>query len=115
MVEHSTAKGDAGCGDKEDPVTTIEVLTETDEPTGWVFRVRIRDSDGTSTAHEVHLHWSDYDHWSGGASRPELVVESVMRFLLRHIAKEEIRPRFDASTVRRMYREADEEITRKLP
>jgi hypothetical protein len=96
-------------------VTRIEVLTETDEPNGWVFGVHVRDLDGSSTAHEVHLHWSDYDHWSGGASRPERVVEAVIRFLLSHISKEEIRPRFDASIVRRMYDDADDEISRQLP
>ncbi|MCK4873854.1 MAG: hypothetical protein KAS72_14130 [Phycisphaerales bacterium] len=91
-------------------MTRIHVLTETDQPNGWRFEVKLADDAGSPTKHVVTLSWQDYDLWSRGAARPERVVTSLFTFLLQHEPKEQILREFDAAVVRRYFPEVDKRL-----
>lgn len=89
----------------------IEVMSETEDTGGWAFEVQILTDDGDLRRHTVRLAWPDYNHWSGtGADAPADVAAAVVRFLLARDGPDALRPRFDASLVRRLHPDADAEI-----
>lgn len=93
----------------------VEIIGEREAPGGWTYEVQVLDDAGSLSRHEVRLSWADYNHWSptGGAT-PTRVVEAVVGLLLARDAVETLRPRFDASLVRRLHRDADAILVRAV-
>lgn len=92
----------------------VRVVEETDTPSGWRLVVRVGGVSGPARSVEVLLSWADHDHWSHGGVGPAVVAEALVRFLLRRTPLEEVRSRFDASFVRRLYPTVDVEMRRRF-
>lgn len=92
----------------------VDVQSETPIDRGWAFRVLVRADEGEPEARTVRLSWADYDLWSHGAAAPERVAAAVMRFLLARVPLPEVRPEFDAASLRRSWPEIDHEVPRVL-
>ena len=92
----------------------IEVVTETEQPRGWEYRVAIERDSGARTEHTVTLSWADHEHWSGGRAAPSKVVEVLMGLLVEREREKKIPEKFDASTMRRVYPELDGEMQGRI-
>lgn len=89
-------------------VSNLEITTETEDGTGWVFRVQAIADDGALVASDLRLSWSDYDFWCPGAAWPPATVAlAVAAFVVDREGVAGLRPRFDAASVRRRHAEAD--------
>lgn len=92
-------------------VAQIEIVSEQEQPSGWIFEIRILDEHGSRQHCRLTLSWADYNLWSpDGADEPQRVAAAVLAYLTSHLSAKEIRPSFDASLVRRMFDDADESI-----
>lgn len=91
----------------------IELRRERETPGGWSYDV-LRTHGDASSAHAVTLSWADHDHWSGGASPPSRVVESLLAWLADEHPEFEWPARFDASTIRRRFPGVDDTLGRRL-
>jgi len=118
-------------------VAAVQVQSETETPTGWVFTVLVHAAapparavaptaappppdpaspDAQSpgaTRHEVSLSWVDYEHWSRGRVAPEHVVRAVIEALI-DAQWLPLPPRFDASTARRWVAHLDDAVRTRL-
>lgn len=96
----------------------IEIVSEREQPAptgGWAFETRILDDAGHLHQVRLTLSWADYNHWSAdGADAPERVAEAVLAFLVSKQPPSKIRPALDASLVRRLFDDADEQIPRHI-
>ena len=81
----------------------IHVESERELGAGWEFDVVIEPDD----RRQMTLSWADYELWSGGAKPPSQVAERVVRFAASRRLLTRLRPRFDASTVRRLAPDMD--------
>jgi hypothetical protein len=79
-------------------VTDISVIHEQ----GNVYRVTVRDDDGSSTMHTVTVWPSDLDRYAPDAAPEELIAASF-RFLLEREAKESILARFELPVIERYF------------
>jgi hypothetical protein len=96
-------------------VAQVEILSETDEASGWAFDVQVLDETGGLHRHRVTLAWADYNHWSeDGRDTPARVAEAVVEFLAERDGAAALRERLDASIARRLHPDADEAIRRRL-
>jgi hypothetical protein len=94
-------------------VAQVEIVSEREGRSGWVFTAQVLDEGGTLRRHEVNLSWADYNLWSGsGADEPARVAAAVLRFLLTRQPASEVPPRLDAASARRRYPDADAQIPR---
>lgn len=75
----------------------IDVQPRGTEPSGWRFRVTVRDG-GSSTEHDVTLSAADHERLGQGRS-PEELVRASFAFLLEREPKESILPRFDLAVI----------------
>jgi hypothetical protein len=92
-------------------VAQIEIIREENHPQGWRFAAQWLDDAGTLHATRIDLAFADYDHWCpGGEIEPAHVATAVLRCLLNELGENAIRPRFDASIVRRMVPDADAKL-----
>jgi hypothetical protein len=92
-------------------VAQVEILSEDEVQGGWEFFAQVLDDDGTLSQHRVTLRWADYNLWSAdGSDQPAKVVEAVLDFLLSRITPNQLQAKFDASTVRRRFPDADDAI-----
>ncbi len=90
----------------------IEVVSEKEEPGGWSFQVRIEEDDKTRT---LRLSWADYNLWSDdGSDPPHAVARAVVVFLLSRITATDLPATIDASTARRRFPGADDEIPKLI-
>lgn len=95
--------------------TLIETSSETQVARGWSFAMRMIDSTGAARSFTMTLSWADYNLWSrSGSDRPAAVAEAAVMFLVSREGSDSIRPRFDASLVRRLHADADVEIPRAI-
>ena len=92
---------------------TIDVQTETEEPSRWRYRVTLTEGEMVH-AFDVTLSWADYDLWCHGRVAPEKVVKAAFAFLLDHEPIGSIMRRFDCSVIRRYFPQVDEELPRRL-
>jgi hypothetical protein len=93
------------------PVAQVEIVEEREQAGGWVFEAQVIDDAGELRRHRIDLAWVDYNHWSAsGSDEPAAIAAAVLRFLLTRQDAAEIRGRFDASLVRRLFEDADEHI-----
>ncbi len=89
----------------------VEVVSEQEYDGGWSFELRLGD-DCTRT---VRLSWADYDLWSNdGGDPPHAVATAVVRFLLSRITASDLPATLDASTARRRFPNADEQIPKLI-
>lgn len=95
-------------------VATIRVLGESEVDGGWWYEVRVSSPGHGEVVCRVRLSWADYDLWSGGAREPALVIERLFELLLEVIPPEQLRPRFDAGLARRIRRDLDDKLPRRL-
>ncbi len=89
----------------------VEVVSERDCDGGWSFELRLGEVTRT-----LRLSWADYDLWSNdGGDPPHAVATAVARFLLSRITMSDLPITIDASTARRRFPGADEEIPKLIP
>lgn len=91
-------------------VTRIEVQTETEQPRGWWYVVKMHHADGSVTDHDVSLDWSDHELWSGGRLAPSKVVEMVLEYAIEHAPAQKWPRKFDCARVRRWCPAMDREV-----
>jgi len=92
-------------------VAQLEILSESDATSCWLFDIQVLDDAGALTQHQVRLSWADYNLWSAdGTDAPARVAEAAVQFLLSHLPPSELPTNFDASIARRMFANADEHI-----
>jgi hypothetical protein len=95
-------------------MATINVKSETDNPSGWTFEVELIDEAGALHDYTVTLSWRDYDHWCRGQVKPSRVVESAFEFLLAREPAGAILRKFDCAVIRRYFSDVDRELPRLL-
>lgn len=86
----------------------IRIVEETETDRGWAFRVALADERGGEAEHLLRLSWMDYDYWSRGISPPARIAEAIFRFMQDR--GDQAPATFDASTLRRRYRDFDTAI-----
>ncbi len=92
-------------------VIQIEILSEHEIPTGWVFDAHLLEESGQLIPIALTLSWADYNLWSpDGTDEPNKVAEAVLSYLAVKTPLVEIRPKLDASQLRRMFDDADASI-----
>ncbi len=88
----------------------VEVVSEQECEGGWSFELRLGGVTRT-----LRLSWVDYDLWSNdGGDPPHAVAKAVALFLLSRITPSDLPPTLDASTARRRFPGADEEIPKLI-
>jgi hypothetical protein len=93
----------------------IEIISECERPSGWVFDAQVLDDAGRLSRHRVAVSWADYNLWSPtGADAPQAVAAAVLRFLSQRRPAQQLAESFDASIARRLYADADETIPRLI-
>ena len=93
----------------------IEVVSEKEEPGGWSFRLRIGEGAGDDMMRTLRLSWVDYNLWSDdGSDPPHAVARAVVLFLLSRITARDVPGTIDASTARRRFPGADDEIPKLI-
>ena len=86
----------------------IEILREREIPAGWTFEAQIIDEQGLLSAIELTLSWADYNLWSSdGSDAPAAVAKAVVMLLLERLRPDQLRPVFDAASIRRQFPDAD--------
>ncbi len=100
-----------------------EVVIESEEEAGqgWRFVVLIHFSGESTSAlpprppqHvEMTLSWADYDRWSTGTRSPSTIAAEVIKFFLTNLEApdEKLPRRFDASLIRRRFKNVDIDAT----
>jgi hypothetical protein len=97
------------------PPPLIDILSEREMPSGWVFEVGVIATDGALVRSEVRLSFADYNLWSpDGTAAPAAVAEAVVAVLLTKEAVRKLPTSFDAATLRRRYPEADEAVAARV-
>ncbi len=92
-------------------VIQIEILSEHEIPAGCVFDAHFLADSGELQPIALTLSWADYNLWSpDGADEPQKVAEAVLSYLAAKTPVDEIRPKLDASQLRRMFDDADDAI-----
>ena len=93
----------------------IEIISEKEFAGGWAFDVQVLDDAGALSKHRVTLSWADYNLWSAdGADEPARVIEAVMLFVSSQTPPHDLAEKFDASTIRRRFAEADLRIPKMI-
>ena len=93
----------------------IEVVSEQECKGGWSFELRFGDVDAAGVTRTLRLSWADYDLWSNdGSDPPHAVATAVAVFLLSRITASDLPATLDASTARRRFPDADDEIPRLI-
>lgn len=92
-------------------VIQIEILSEHEIPTGWVFDAHFLAESGNLQPITLTLSWADYNLWSpDGTDEPQKIAEAVLSYLAAKTPLVDIRSKLDASHLRRMFDDADETI-----
>ncbi len=93
----------------------IEIVSEKEEPGGWSFQVRIGEGASDDVTRTLRLSWADYNLWShDGGDPPHAVARAVALFLLSRISAADVPVTIDASTARRRFPDADDEIPKLI-
>ena len=88
----------------------VEVVSEQEYEGGWSFELRFGEVMRT-----LRLSWADYDLWSNdGGDPPHAVATAVAVFLLSRITPSDLPATLDASTARRRFPNADQEIPKLI-
>jgi len=96
-------------------VAQIEIVSERQGSSGWIFTAQVLDDEGELRRHRVSLSWADYNVWSAsGADEPAEVAAGALRFLVSRAPAAALRGSFDAALIRRLFPEADAEIPRHI-
>ncbi len=91
----------------------VEVLSEQECEGGWSFELRLGNDAGVTRT--LRLSWADYDLWSNdGGDPPHAVATAVAVFLLSRITASDLPATLDASTARRRFHDADEQIPKLI-
>ena len=93
----------------------IEIVSEKEEPGGWSFQVRIGEGARDDVTRTLRLSWADYNVWSDdGGDQPQAVAKAVALFLLSRMTASNVPATIDASTARRLFPSADDEIPKLI-
>ena len=96
-------------------MSDVEVLSEQEDHGGWAFQLRIRAQPGDDMTRTLRLSWADYNLWSDdGSDPPHAVARAVVLFLLSRITARDVPGTIDASTARRRFPGADDEIPKLI-
>ena len=91
----------------------VEIVSEREFDGGWSFELRF--GDGAGVTRTLRLSWADYDLWSNdGSDPPHAVARAVAVFLLSRITASDLPATLDASTARRRFPGADDEIPKLI-
>jgi hypothetical protein len=74
------------------------------------FRVRLTDSDGSSTEHEVTVSRAEWERFGEGYRTPEELVEASFRFLLERESKDQILGAFGLGQIGTYFPSYDRDI-----
>lgn len=92
----------------------VEVLNESESPTGWVFVVQFIDDEGALHAVRLALSWQDYDlYCPDGSVAPETVAKAVA-CVAWDLWPEGLPARMDAAALRRRDHGADALVTQRV-
>ena len=96
-------------------MASITIESEKERGEGWIFTILIHNPDQPDLEDrrfEMTLSWADYDFWSGGVRSPSQVARDCIEFALTQSAETgtHLPGRFDASTLRRLFHNTDEEL-----
>ena len=83
--------------------TTIEIDRRDVENLLSRLHVRLLDSDGSFTDHDVTVSRVDWERFGADFRTPEALVEASMRFLLEREPKEQIMSAFDLGQIPRYF------------
>ena len=94
----------------------FQIITERANASGWSYQVRTAAGNSPEPRRfTMQLSWADYNHWSStGSDPPQRVAEAVLVFVFSHLAPTELPDQFDASLIRRHFRDADAEIPKLI-
>ena len=93
----------------------VEIVSEREFDGGWSFELRFGSGDGAGVTRTLRLSWADYDLWSNdGSDPPHAVARAVAVFLLSRITASDLPATLDASTARRRFPGADDEIPKLI-
>ena len=93
----------------------VEILSEREFEGGWSFELRYGGGDGAGVTRTLRLSWADYDLWSNdGSDPPHAVASAVAVFLLSRLTVSDLPATLDASTARRRFPGADDEIPKLI-
>jgi hypothetical protein len=90
-------------------MTEIDVTSRSEED-GWTCTVRLADTNGSSTSHEVRVGREDLARLAPGADHPVDLVRRSFEFLLAREPKESILLSFDLPVIGRYFPEYEREI-----
>jgi hypothetical protein len=88
-------------------MTSVEVTEAGD---GSMFRVVLRDDDGSATTHEVTVPDADWQRFGRGFGTREQLVEASCTFLLEREPKESILRSFELGVIQRYFPDYSERI-----
>ena len=90
------------------PKPQVVVRAEEEVDGGWLYELAV--TQGTlTTQHTVMLGWRDHDYWCGGTVAPSRVVQSLIEYVLTHLAMQ-LPANFDAGRIRRVIPQVDQEL-----
>ena len=93
----------------------VEVVSETEDQRGWSFQLRIGEGASDDVTRTLRLSWADYNVWSDdGGDQPQAVAKAVALFLLSRMTASNVPATIDASTARRLFPGADDEIPKLI-
>ena len=93
----------------------IEIVSEKEESGGWSFQVRIGEGANDDVTRTLRLSWADYNLWSDdGSDPPHAIARAVALFLLSRMTAADLPATIDASTARRRFPGADDEIPKLI-
>ncbi len=93
----------------------VEIVSEQEGQGGWSFQLRIQAGVGEDATRTLRLSWADYNLWSDdGSDPPHAVARAVVLFLLSRITATDVPGTIDASTARRRFPGADDEIPKLI-
>ena len=93
----------------------VEIISEREDPKGWMFETQILDDGGLLSKHQLTLSWADYNLLSpDGGDEPAKVAEAVALYLVSRMPPQQLGPRFDASIARRKFNGADRHISQMI-
>ncbi len=97
------------------PGVPVEIVSERETPGGWSFELRLGPDAPTTRRRTLRLSWADYNLWSAdGADPPHAVAKAVARFVVSRTPAAELPATIEASTARRRFPDADEQIPRLI-
>jgi hypothetical protein len=93
---------------------SVSVACAGDRHRGWHCEVRIDETSGGPSDHEVHVSPEELARFDPRSTTPDRLVEASFGFLLEREPPSSILRSFDLSTIERFFPDYPREIIRRL-